>query len=138
MLVADPDLVSGAVEEILRAPRKGGDGVPRYARVDFEIAGVEIAAGDLVLCDLGSANHDPDAFPDPDRVDVTRNAGAHLGFGHGMRYCIGAPLARIELRAVLEGLTRRLPELRLAVAVDELSTRRDVLTGGLTALPVTW
>ncbi|KOX15546.1 cytochrome P450 [Nocardiopsis sp. NRRL B-16309] len=137
-LVADPGLVPGAVEEVLRAPRKGGDGVPRYARVDFEIAGAAIAAGDLVLCDLGSANHDPGAFTDPERLDVTRSAGAHLGFGHGMRYCIGAPLARIELRAVLEGLMRRLPELRLAVAADELSTRRDVLTGGLTALPVTW
>ncbi|MFE3459487.1 cytochrome P450 [Nocardiopsis aegyptia] len=137
-LVADPGLVPGAVEEILRAPRKGGDGVPRYARVDFELAGVTIAAGDLVLCDIGSANHDPDAFADPGRVDVTRNASAHLGFGHGARYCLGAPLARVELRAVLEVLTRRLPGLRLAVAADELSTRRDVLTGGLTALPVTW
>ncbi len=128
----------GAAEEILRAPRKGGDGVPRYARVDFEIAGVAIAAGDLVLCDLGSANHDPAAFTEPDRLDVTRNAGAHLAFGQGKRYCLGAPLARIELRAVLDRLTRRLPELRLAAAVEELSARRDVLTGGLTALPVTW
>ena len=137
-LVDDPDLVPGAVDEVLRAPHKGGDGVPRYAREDFELAGATIAAGDLVLCDLGSANHDPDAFPDPGRLDVGRNAGAHLGFGHGMRYCLGAPLARVELGAVLDRLTRRLPELRLAVPVGELSTRRDVLTGGLTALPVTW
>jgi pentalenolactone synthase len=75
---------------------------------------------------------------EPDRVDVTRSAGAHLTFGHGARYCIGAPLARIELQTVFTQLVSRFPTMRLAVEVEELTMRRDVLTGGLTALPVRW
>ncbi len=134
----DPGLVPGAVEEVLRAPARGGDGVPRYARTDIDIDGVTIGAGELVLCDTGAANHDPGAFREPDRFDITRAGAAHLTFGHGARYCVGAPLARLELHAVLAGLTSRFPTLRLAVDVDELRTRHDVLTGGLVRLPVEW
>ncbi|MGC7101074.1 cytochrome P450 [Amycolatopsis lurida] len=137
-LVDDPGLVGNAVEEMLRAPGKGGGGIPRYARTDLDIDGVTVRAGDLVLLDSGAANHDPAVFPDPDRVDVTRAAGAHLSFGRGARYCIGAPLARLELQEVFTQLTARFPELRLAVDVDELRLRRDVLTGGLVDLPVRW
>jgi cytochrome P450 len=137
-LVDNPGLVPKAVEEILRAPGKGGGGIPRYARTDLEVDGVTIRAGDLVLLDNGAANHDPTVFPDPDRVDVTRSAAAHLSFGHGARYCLGAPLARIELQAVFTQLVTRLPTLRLAVEVEDLTMRSDVLTGGLTALPVRW
>lgn len=137
-VVADPGLVSKAVEEMLRAPGMGGGGIPRYARTDLDIDGVLIRAGDLVLLDNGAANHDPTVFPDPDRVDITRSAAAHLTFGHGARYCIGAPLARIELQVVFGQLAARFPTLRLAVGVEELTMRRDVLTGGLVALPVRW
>jgi cytochrome P450 len=137
-LVADPGLVPNAVEEILRAPGNGRGGIPRYAREDLEIAGALVRAGELVLLDNGAANHDPAVFPDPDRVDVTRSAAAHLSFGYGARYCIGAPLARIELQTVFSHLISRFPALRLAVPVEELTMRRDVLTGGLTALPVRW
>ncbi|GEC08960.1 hypothetical cytochrome P450 [Streptomyces spinoverrucosus] len=137
-LVDDPGLVPNAVEETLRAPGKGGGGIPRYARTDLEIDGVTIRAGELVLLDNGAANHDAAVFADPDRVDVTRSATAHLTFGHGARYCLGAPLARIELQAVLTQLVVRLPTLRLAVGVEELTMRRDMLTGGLAALPVRW
>jgi cytochrome P450 len=91
-----------------------------------------------VLLDNGSANHDPTVFPDPDRVDVTRSVTAHLTFGHGARYCLGAPLARIELQTVLAQLTRRFPKMGLAVHMAELRMRRDVLTGGLPRLPVHW
>jgi pentalenolactone synthase len=137
-LQADPNLFPAAVEEILRAPSQGGGGIPRYARTDFEIDGVTVLAGDLVLLDNGAANHDDTVFADPDRFDITRNAAAHLTFGHGLRYCIGAPLARIELQAAFAQLLPRFPTMRLAVPVEELTIRRDTLTGGLTALPVEW
>lgn len=137
-LVAEPGLVHNAVEETLRASRKGGSGIPRYARTDLEIDGVTIRAGELVLLDTGAGNHDPAVFGDPERVDITRRAASHLAFGHGARYCIGAPLARIELQTVFSQLVSRMPDLRLAASVQELRMRNDVLTGGLTELPVRW
>jgi cytochrome P450 len=138
-LAHDPGLAPGAVEEILRTPGKASGGIPRYARTDFDLDGVTIHTGDLVLLDNGAANHDPAVFPDPDAFDITRpTAASHLSFGHGSRYCIGAPLARIELHAVLTHLVPRFPGMRLAVDVDQLTTRDGVLTGGLTHLPVTW
>jgi pentalenolactone synthase len=134
----DPELIPGAVEEMLRAPGRGGDGTPRYARTDIDVDGVTIRAGDLVLLDNGAANHDPRAFADPYTFDVTRKAGGHLTFGHGAHYCIGAPLARIEMQAVFSQLIPRFPTMRLAVPVEQLRVRSDVLTGGLVDLPVTW
>lgn len=77
-------------------------------------------------------------FADPDRFDITRSATAHLTFGHGLRYCIGAPLARIELRSVFGHLTTRFPAMRLATPVAALVFRTGTLTGGLVALPVAW
>jgi pentalenolactone synthase len=79
-LLDDPTLIPNAVEEMLRAPGKSGGGIPRYARTDLEIRGIAIREGDLVLLDTGAANHDPAVFADPDRVDVTRQAAAHLRF----------------------------------------------------------
>ena len=133
-----PDLVTGAVEELLRASGRGGGGIPRYARADLEIDEVTVRAGELVLLDTRAANHDAAVFADPDRIDVRRAAGAHLTFGHGMRYCIGAPLARIELRSVFSHLTTRFPTLRLAAPESEPAVRTGTLTGGLVALPVAW
>jgi Cytochrome P450 len=137
-LVAEPARIDAAVEEILRAPGLGGGGIPRYARTDLEISGVPVRAGELVLLDIGAANHDAAVFADPDRFDLARPAVPHLSFGHGARYCIGAPLARIELRVVFAQLAARFPGLALACAVEELSFNPHVLTGGLTALPVIW
>jgi cytochrome P450 len=137
-LVADPRLVPGAVEEILRAPGSGDGGMPRYARTDLEIHGLTIQAGDLVLLDISAANHDPTAFADPETVNLTRAAAAHLTFGHGARYCLGAPLARIELDVVLTALVRRLPNLHLAVHLADIPLRHDTLTGGPAELPVQW
>ncbi|MDI3424109.1 cytochrome P450 [Streptomyces luteolus] len=134
----DPTLLPGMVEEILRMPGKSGGGIPRYARTDIEIADVAIKRGDLVMLDTGAANHDPSAFTDPDNFDATRTAPAHLTFGHGARYCIGAPLARMELHTVFTQLIPRFPHMRLAVDVEELRVRVDILTGGLESLPVTW
>ncbi|HEX6444100.1 MAG TPA: cytochrome P450 [Streptosporangiales bacterium] len=135
----DPGLIRGAVEEVLRASGTGGNGIPRYTRVDVDIDGTTVRAGDLVLFDTGAANHDARAFAEPDRFEVRRDAaGQHLTFGHGARYCLGAPLARVELEVALGRLVQRFPAMRLAVPVEELTVRRGVLTGGLTALPVTW
>ncbi|MGH3675874.1 MAG: cytochrome P450 [Mycobacterium sp.] len=137
-LVDVPELVPNAVEETLRASRRGGGQMPRYARKDFEIGGVTIKAGDLVLLELGAANHDPAVFEKPERVDINRPATSHVTFGYGARYCLGAPLARIELRVVFSQLVSRFPTLRLAVDVAALTVRADELAGGLTELPVRW
>src|SRR5258707_4910670 len=144
----DPALVPPLVEEILRLPLtvpvpetpKTGrtSGLPRYANADIEIDDVTIHAGELVLLDLQGANLDPRRFPAPEAFDVARADNAHLTFGHGPHYCIGAPLARIELQAVFGTLFRRFPTLRLAVPAEQLRPRSHLLTGGLTALPVAW
>jgi cytochrome P450 len=109
----------------------------RYAREGVEFDGVQIAAGELVLLGLRTANQDTVHFPDPERFDVSRMPNPHLTFGFGPRFCLGAPLARLELRALFAALLRR-PVLRLAVPPEDLCPRRDILTGGLGALPVTW
>jgi pentalenolactone synthase len=137
-LRSNPDLLSAAIEEILRAPVRGGGGIPRYARADIEIGGVTVRAGELILLDHGAANHDESVFALADQFDITRQAAAHLTFGHGPRYCLGAPLARIELQTVFSQLLDRFPGLRLAVPVASLKMNRNILTGGLTQLPVTW
>ncbi|MEV0366738.1 cytochrome P450 [Nocardia fusca] len=135
----NPGLLPNAVEEILRAPtRSGGGAIPRYARTGVDVDGVTIHAGDLVLLEIGAANHDDAVFADPDRFDLTRSAAQQLSFGYGAHYCIGALLARIELQAVFAQLAQRFPDLRPAVDIDELTMHRNVLIGGLTALPVQW
>lgn len=134
----DTALIPGAVEELLRGGVAGGIGIPRYARSDFEIDGVAIRAGDLLLLDIGAANHDLAAFPDPDRVDISRTEAGHLTFGYGARYCIGAALARIELKTVFAQLIPRFPSMHLTVDPATLTVRSDVLAGGLVELPVAW
>jgi cytochrome P450 len=134
----DPDLIPAAVEEILRAMDKGGDGLLRYARADLEIAGTPVRRGDLVLFDTGAANHDAAVFPSPDDFDITRPPTANLAFGRGAHYCPGAALARLELRTVLSQLIIRFPGMRPAVPPEDLRVDRDQVAAGLTTLPVTW
>jgi cytochrome P450 len=146
LLRGDSTFVPRAVEEILRmplpvpapAPAAAPGGLPRYANADIEIAGATIAAGDLVLLDLQGANVDPAVFHRPEEFEVERAENPHLTFGHGAHYCIGAPLARVELQAVFSTLFRRFPTLRLAVPIDGLRTRSELLTGGVSELPVAW
>ncbi len=90
-----------------------------------------------MLLNIGAANHDPREFSDPDGLDAARSPNPHLTFGHGPRYCIGAPLARIELQAVFARLIPRFPIMRLVTPLEELR-ERDLLTGGLERLWVTW
>jgi len=137
-LLDDPALIPHAVEELLRASPPGGLGIPRYARTDLDVAGVTIRAGDLVLLDIGSANHDPAAFENPDHLDVSRKETVHVTFGYGPRYCLGAALARMELKAVFAQLIPRFPTMRLAVDPATLAVRSDALAKGLVGLPVSW
>jgi pentalenolactone synthase len=137
-LIDDPGLITTAVEEILRARGGSTGGIPRYARTDLQIGGVTVHAGDLVLLETRSANYDPAVFPSPDRFDIAREASAHLSFGFGARYCLGAPLARIELQAVFSQLLVRFPSMRLAVPLECLRMRSGSVGGGLTELPVEW
>ena len=138
-LAADPSLVPGAVEEVLRYQTAAGD-VARVANEDVRLAGVDIAAGDRVLVSLNAANRDGRRFPGPDRFDIVRTDNAHLTFGHGIHHCLGAALARVELQVALTTLATRIPGLRPAVSSGELIWRRSELFGDefLAALPVTW
>lgn len=107
-LAADPSLVPGAVEELLRWETPV-PGVIRIAMRDVEIAGETIAAGETVTCLLASADTDESVFPDPEAVDFARDANRHLAFGGGVHRCLGSHLARLEMRVALEELHRRIP-----------------------------
>ncbi|MEV7804044.1 cytochrome P450 [Microbispora sp. NPDC088329] len=137
-LMRDDDHVDGGVEELLRYLSVVHAGLPRIAQVDVVLGGREIKAGDLVVCSLPTANRDERLGPGLDRFDVTRKAPGHLAFGHGIHHCLGAPLARIEMRIAYPALLRRLPGLRPAVPYAEVPFRSSSAVFGLDALPVTW
>ena len=137
-LLRDPSLIEPAVEEVLRASTLGDFDLLRYARADVEAAGATIRAGEAVLLMIEAANKDERVFSEPERFDIARRPNPHLAFGHGPRFCIGAPLARLELRAVLGRLVARFPTLRLAVPLDRLHMQRDLIVSGFAELPVTW
>lgn len=140
-LIADPSLAAGAAEEILRMTTSAGTATAelvRYAAEDVTVGATTITTGEAVLLGFGAANRDPAVFDRPDDFDIGRSPNPHLGFGFGPHYCIGNSLARIELRAVFSRLFQRFPTLRLAVPERELPFIDDKLTGGVTALPVTW
>lgn len=115
-LRADPALIPRAVEEMVRFEGSVETSTFRYAAEDAEIAGTLIPKGSLVQIALASANRDPARFDSPDVLDVTREGvqSAHLGFGHGTHYCLGAPLARLELEIALTTLLREFPQMALA------------------------
>ena len=138
-LTADPDGRTDAhVEEIMRLGAPGDLGLLRYAHTDVEVGGETIHEGDAVILSINAANRDPQAFADAEAFDPDREERAHVGFGHGGHFCIGASLARTELRTVFRTLAARLPDLRLAAGIDDIEVRTQHLTGGVTALPVTW
>ncbi len=139
LLRADPTLAVNAVEEPMRYDKLLDSIMPKIAGEDLEIEGHRIREGEAVICVPNIANRDPAVFEDPNRLDVTRaNASAHLSFSHGAHFCLGANLARTELRAALTALVTRLPGLRIAVPDDELRWREGALTRTLLSLPVTW
>ncbi|WP_367133959.1 cytochrome P450 [Saccharothrix sp. HUAS TT1] len=136
-LRADPDLLPGAVEELMRY-LSVADVFYRYATEDVELGGETIAAGSTVVVSLLAANRDPERFEDPDALDLRRTARGHLSFGHGVHQCLGQQLARVELRAGFEALLRRFPTLELAVPAGDVRLRTDMNIYGVHALPVTW
>jgi cytochrome P450 len=135
-LRANPDLIKTAVEEMLRYDGPIGESTVRWALEDIDLNGHKIAAGDMVFALLLAANRDPEAFENPDLFDITRNPNKHLAFGHGIHYCLGAPLARIEGAIAINTLLRRLPKLRLAVNPDDLKWNETLLLHGMSAMPV--
>lgn len=137
LTAAPEDRVNTTVEEIMRLGAPGDLGLLRYAHTDLDVAGVTINRGDAVILSINAANRDPSVYADAETFDPDREERAHLGFGHGAHFCIGASLARTELRIVFATLARRLPGLRLARAMDDLEIRTTI-TGGVTELPVTW
>jgi cytochrome P450 len=138
-LAADPEgLVHGVVEEILRLSAPSGLGLLRYAHDDVELGGVTIARGDALVLSIAAANRDESVFPEPGAFDPGRKPNSHVAFAYGGWFCIGASLARTELRVVFGSLFRRFPGLRLAVDVDELRIRTNRVTGGVDRVPVLW
>jgi cytochrome P450 len=134
----DPAAVVPAVEELLRWLSIVHSGIPRTTTRDVTLCGVGIPADSLVILGLATANRDPRFVADGDRLDVTRDAGGHVGFGHGVHHCLGAPLARMEMRIAFPALLRRFPGLALAVPYEEVGFRSFHFIYGLHTLPVTW
>ena len=138
-LRADPGLIPGAVEELLRYVRLGG-GLPpaRMTTEEVELGGVTIPAGEVVLPLFATANRDPSVFSDPDRFDVSRGPASHLTFGAGVHHCLGAQLARLELQEAFRGLLGRVPGIRLAMPATELQFKPGMALYSLRELPIEW
>ncbi len=135
-LRAEPELMPDAVEEILRFNGSIYTTERSYTTEDITLHGVTIPKGKLVLPLLGAANRDPAVFDNPDTFDITRTPNKHLGFGQGVHYCLGAPLARIETQIALKTLLDRNPNLRLAVNPSELKFSRTLTLHSYESLPV--
>lgn len=139
LLRADFGLIDNAVEEVLRYNGPVETSTYRFTTEPVDIGGTTVpGGGELVLIAMSDANRDPDRYPEPGRFDITRNARGHVAFGHGIHYCLGAPLARIEARIALRSLFRRCPELALDADPDTLIWRTGMLIRGPEALPVRW
>ncbi|MBO0677976.1 cytochrome P450 [Mycolicibacterium sp. S2-37] len=134
----DPKVIANAVEELMRYLSIIQNGQRRVALDDIEVAGETIRAGEGIIIDLAPANWDAEAYPEPDRLDLRRDAGAQLGFGYGRHQCVGQQLARAELQIVFHTLLRRIPTMRLAIPLDEVPFKHDRLAYGVYELPVTW
>ncbi|WP_171166434.1 cytochrome P450 [Streptomyces sp. I05A-00742] len=136
-LRADPELMRGAVEELLRY-LSIADSLVRVAVEEIEAGGETIRVGDGVLLATPEANRDAAAYDDPDVLDLRRSARHHVAFGYGIHQCLGQNLARAELEIAFSSLFARIPTLRLAVAPDEVPVKPGGTVQGLFALPVTW
>lgn len=135
---ADPKVVAAAVEELLRYLHITHLGRRRAVTEDIEIAGQVVKAGEGIIMANEIANRDPEVFPDPDRLDITRDARRHVAFGFGVHQCLGQPLARMELQVVYGTLYRRIPTLKLDCALEEVRFKHDAFIYGVHELPVAW
>ncbi|MBO3741357.1 cytochrome P450 [Actinoplanes flavus] len=134
-----PDLVPGAVEELLRYVEFGtGGSFAKVATEDVLVGGVLIPAGDAVFVNAQAANRDETVFDSPDEVDLLRQPNPHLAFGHGLHHCLGAQLARLILQVTIGSLVRHFPSLRLAVPAEDVPWKTGLLVRGPKALPVSW
>ncbi|ARF76228.1 cytochrome P450 [Kitasatospora albolonga] len=138
LLRNDPALVKPAVEELVRIATIGDTAIPRVALEDIEVAGKVIRKGDGILFLGLAANRDPEVFPEPEKLIISRGSRKHLGFGHGVHHCIGADLARLELEIVWSKLFARVPTLRLDKPFLEIPRKEGAVIYGLWGLPITW
>lgn len=137
-LKARPELLPGAVEEMLRFIMFGNAVNPRIATANVTLGPALVRAGEPVLCARGAANFDEQVFPDATELDFARDPNPHLSFGYGPHYCLGARLARMELQVAVDTILTRLPGLQIAGPEDQLTWHTGTMMRGLTALPVTW
>jgi cytochrome P450 len=131
-----PGQIRAAVEELLRIDSPVMVTTNRFSAEDVRVGGVTIPEGEIVLMSLGSADRDDRRFARPDRIDIDRADGGHLAFGHGLHYCLGAPLARLEGEIAIGQLLRRFPTARLAVPADRLRRRTASIMNGYAEIPV--
>jgi|DewCreStandDraft_1066081.scaffolds.fasta_scaffold00059_118 cytochrome P450 len=137
LLQRQPNLIKPAVEELLRydGPVKA---TFRWAKREAELGGKTIKEGDRMLLVLAAANRDPRKFDNPDELDIARTPNPHVAFGHGIHVCLGAPLARLEAQEAFLALSQRFPQIRLAVAPEELQYHPTIVARALKELPVEW
>ncbi|WP_329247329.1 cytochrome P450 [Streptomyces canus] len=134
----DPKVLASAADEMLRYLTVVHNGQRRLALEDLEIGGRSIRAGEGVIMPGATGNWQADVFPEPERLDVRRDARRHMAFGFGIHQCLGQPLARLELQVVYRTVFRRIPTLRRATGLDEIPFKDDGIVYGIYELPVTW
>jgi cytochrome P450 PksS len=132
----DPSMTESAIEELLRFTSPLDVATQRFARENMIINSVKISRGDALFAVLGSANRDESQFPAADTLDLTRAPNKHLAFGHGVHFCLGAPLARLDGQIALKALFRRFPGLRLAGPPESIRWRQSLIVRGLDSLPL--
>lgn len=132
----DRDLLPGAIEEFLRYDGPVSQATLRFSTEPVELGGQSIPAGELLVVSLDAANRDPCRFSDPDRLDIHRDSRGHLAFGHGIHFCLGAPIARLEAEIAFAGLLDRFDHIELTVGRDQLRWRTSTIMRGLEWLPV--
>lgn len=137
-LKSDFELLDGAVEEMLRYDGPVETCTERLALEDVEMGGVTVPAGSVVLIAMADADRDPERFEEPDRFDIRRDARGHIAFGHGLHYCLGAPLARLEGRIAVRTLLERCPTVAADADEAELEWMPGMLIRGVRKLPVRW
>jgi cytochrome P450 len=138
LLRANPEMIDGAVEELMRYLTIAQFGLASTATEDMELGGEVVRAGETVTVSVAAANRDPSRYEDPDRLDLGRDPQSHLGFGRGMHACLGQQLARMEMRIGFPALLERFPGLRLAVPPEEIPMRHRTDFYGVDRLPIEW
>ncbi|WP_182899370.1 cytochrome P450 [Microbispora sp. H10830] len=135
LLRDEPDRVDAAVEELLRWLSIVHSGTVKITTTEVRLGDQTLGPGETVICSLPAANRDPGLVPNPDDLDIRRDSIGHVAFGHGVHHCLGAPLARMEMRIAFPALLRRFPGLRLA---GEPLFRSFTVVHGLTTMPIAW